>query len=404
MVFTLLYYLSNGTKVQNYTYGYLLVTSFQKVTNSVCKLSVFYFCVVIQKKQKMETAILFDSYKGLKNRIVMAPMTRSRAIGNIPNQLMATYYGQRASAGLIITEGVSPSPDGLGYARIPGIFSIEQVEGWKAVTKAVHENGGRIFAQLMHAGRIGHSANIPEGGALVGPSAISANTNMWTDTQGMQITETPREMDAQDIRQAIDDFARAAKMAVEAGFDGVELHAANGYLLEQFLNPHANNRTDQYGGSVANRARFVIEVAQAVVNAIGAEKAGIRLSPYGTFNTMPLYDEVRETYAYLSRELDKLNLFYLHTIDYAARASEEGKLLLQDIRRNFKNTLILNGGYTRERALNAIANGEADLISFGAPFIANPNLPAKLKNNETLVAADQATFYTADEKGYTDYN
>lgn len=352
----------------------------------------------------MNTEILFGSYKELDNRIVMAPMTRSRAINNIPNHLMATYYGQRASAGLIITEGISPSLDGLGYARIPGIFTAEQVEGWKKITEAVHDNGGRIFAQLMHAGRIGHSANIPEGGILVGPSAISAEANMWTDTQGMQLTETPKAMDTKDIKKAIVDFIQAAQFAVEAGFDGVELHSANGYLLEQFLNPHANNRTDEYGVSVENRSRFVIEVAKAVADAIGAEKTGLRISPYGTFNTMPLYDEIPETFIHLSKELDKLNLFYLHIVDFAARASEEGKQLLQAIRNNFKNTLILNGGYTKERALNALHNNEADLISFGSPFIANPNLPEKLKNDESLVVADQSTFYTADEKGYIDYN
>ena len=339
----------------------------------------------------------------LKNRIVMAPMTRSRAIGNEPNVLMATYYAQRASAALIITESTSPSINGLGYCRMPGIFTQAQTESWKLVTDAVHGNDGKIVVQLTHTGRIAHSANLPHGGAIMSPSPVSADAPMWTDTLGMQKTESPMEMSALDIKNTTNEYVLAAKNAIEAGFDGVELHAANGYLLEQFLNPYSNTRSDEYGGSVHNRTRFVTDVVKAVVNAIGADKVGLRISPYGTLCSMQNYTEIPETYIDLSAEMEKLNLWYLHIVDYAARASEEGRLLLQNIRKSFKNTIILNGGYTKERAISAIENNEADLISFGSLFISNPNLPEKLQNNISLTAPDPSLFYTTDEKGYTDY-
>jgi len=349
---------------------------------------------------------LFDelNYRGLQltNRIVMAPMTRARATGNLPNELMADYYAQRASAGLIITEGNAPSPNGLGYARIPGIFSAEQIAGWKKITKAVHENGGKIFTQLMHVGRIAHSANMPAGSKVLAPSAISANGDMWTDAQGMQKTETPSEMTSEEIRATIQEFVRAAENAIEAGFDGVELHAANGYLLEQFLNPQVNKRTDDYGGSIENNARFVLEVTKAVADAIGAEKTGVRLSPYNTFNTMPVYGEIFRTYEYLSKQLDALDIAYIHLIDYAIRANEDLDLM-GVIRSNFRHLLILNGGYTKERADAALTEESADLISFGSSFIANPDLPFRLKNELELNRPDIDTFYTPGETGYTDY-
>lgn len=337
------------------------------------------------------------------NAIVMAPMTRSRALGSVPNDLMATYYQQRAGAGLIITEGNSPSPNGIGYARTPGIYADEQIEGWKKVTNAVHAKGGKIFSQLMHVGRVSHSANMPAGAKILAPSAIQAAGDMWTDSLGLQLKEKPQAMTSADIKAAIAEFARAAIHAVEAGFDGVELHGANGYLLEQFLNPHTNQRTDTYGGSVENRSRFALEVTEAVANAIGKEKVGMRLSPYNVFNDMGLYPEIAETYAYLAEKLSKLDILYLHVIDYAARASDEGLALLKSIRNTFPNLLILNGGYTRERAEQVLHNGEADMVSFGTPFIANPDLHYRLKHGIALQESDSNTFYTADSKGYTDY-
>lgn len=338
-----------------------------------------------------------------KNRIVMAPMTRSRAIQNLPNDLMTQYYAQRSTAGLIITEGVAPSPNALGYARIPGIFSESQTEGWKNVTNEVHINGGKIFIQLMHTGRIANKANMPENARILAPSAISASADMWTDTLGMQKTERPSEMTSEEIEKTKGEFVQAAKNAIEAGFDGVELHAANGYLLEQFLNPDSNVRNDNYGGSIENRNRFVLEVVEAVGNEIGFDKVGVRISPYSTFNTMPVYEEIPETYIHLVKELNKLDIIYLHVIDYAARATTEGLNLIKTIRKEFGQLLILNGGYTNERAETTIANGEADLISFGSPFIANPDLAYRIEHNIEWAKPDPATFYTADEKGYVDY-
>src|ERR1019366_7474377 len=233
----------------------------------------------------------------LSNRTVMSPMTRSRAVGaNVPNTLMAEYYGQRAAAGLIVTEGTSPSPNGLGYARIPGLFNADQVRGWKLVTEAVHTKSGKIVLQLMHTGRVTHVANLPAGAEVVGPSAAICPGEMYTDSQGMQPYSAPRPMNDKDISAAIKEYATSATLAIEAGFDGIELHAANGYLIEQFLNPHVNDRTDAYGGDTAGRNRFALEVASAVSAAIGADRVGIRLSPYGVFNGTGTFPEVDEQY------------------------------------------------------------------------------------------------------------
>jgi N-ethylmaleimide reductase len=337
------------------------------------------------------------------NRIVMAPMTRSRATGSVPNSLMASYYAQRASAGLIVTEGTAPSPNGLGYARIPGIYNEAQVDGWRKITKAVHEKGGKIFLQIMHTGRISHAANMPAGARIIAPSAVASNGDMWTDSLGMQKEPTPEAMSAEDIRITIEEFTQAARNAILAGFDGVELHAANGYLPEQFLNPHVNQRSDNYGGSKENRSRFAIEIASAMANAIGPEKVGVRVSPYSNFNHMDAYSDTFDTYKYLVDELSKINILYLHVVDYAARASEQGKKLLEVFRNNFSNLLILNGGYTKERAIQALQNKEADLISFGSTFLANPDLPLRLRNDIPLNHPDPNTFYTPGEAGYLDY-
>jgi N-ethylmaleimide reductase len=353
------------------------------------------------------TRSIFDKVKlngfELNNSIVMAPMTRSRAIGIVPNELMVEYYAQRASAGLIITEGTSPSADGLGYARTPGIFDQRQIDGWKQVTDAVHRKGGRIFLQLMHVGRISHPANIPPGGRILAPSSIAAAGTMWTDSAGMQLHGSPAQMTQEDINRTIKEFARGAENAIKAGFDGVELHGANGYLLEQFLNPNSNQRNDEYGGEPPARARFVVEVTRAVADVIGKNKVGVRLSPYNTFNDMPLYDSINETYLHLVRELATLDIAYLHLIDASARKTTQGLELIRGIRNQFENILILNGGYNRERADAALLNDGADLISFGSPFIANPDLPHRLRNDIPLAKPDGSTFYTADAKGYTDY-
>lgn len=341
----------------------------------------------------------------LKNRIVMAPMTRCRAINNVPNDLMADYYKQRSGAGLIITEGTSPSPNGLGYARIPGIFSKEQIEGWKKVTSAVHQNGAKIFVQMMHSGRIGHPLNMPEGAEVLAPSAVKAAGQMWTDAAMMQDFPVPKAMTPEDLTSTKAEFVSAAKNALEAGFDGVELHSANGYLLEQFLSPVSNIRTDNYGGSIENRCRFVLEVVIAVAEAIGKDKTAIRLSPYGVASDMPHYPEIDATYNYLSEQLNKLDIAYIHLVDHSAMGAPEVPMKLKkEIRNNFKNTIILSGGYEAERAEADIQNGLGDLVAFGRPFINNPDLVERLKNqwplSETL---NMDQFYTPDEKGYTDY-
>jgi N-ethylmaleimide reductase len=357
----------------------------------------------------MEKSKLFEPYilgsTVLKNHIVMAPMTRSRAIGNIPNELMALYYAQRAGAGLIVTEGTSPSPNGLGYARIPGIFSKEQVEGWKLVTKAVHDKGGKIFIQLMHTGRIGHKSNLPEGARILAPSAVKAAGQMWTDKEGMQDYLVPEAFTKEEILSTKKEYVTAALYAIEAGFDGVELHGANGYLLEQFISPVSNQRTDEYGGSMENRCRFVLETADDVAKAIGKDKTAIRLSPYGAFNDMPAYPEIEATYNYLSAELNKIGLLYVHLVDHSSMGAPEVPMKIKQlIRDNFKNTLILSGGYNHESANKELSEGIADLIAFGKPFLNNPDFVERLENGWTLSEnLDMKTFYTADEKGYSDY-
>ncbi|MEO7311284.1 MAG: alkene reductase [Chitinophagaceae bacterium] len=341
----------------------------------------------------------------LKNRVAMAPMTRCRAIGNTPNSLIAEYYGQRAGAGLIITEGTSPSINGLGYARIPGIYSKEQVEGWKATTKTVHEQGGTIFLQIMHTGRISHPLNMPAGAVVLAPSAVKPAGQMWTDQQQMQDFPMPKAMTAPEITSTIAEFVTGAQNAIEAGFDGVELHSANGYLLEQFLSPVSNHRTDKYGGSIENRCRFVLEVTTAIIAAIGKEKTAIRLSPYGIASDMPHYPEIDATYDYLSKELNKLDIAYIHLADHSAMGAPTVPVAIkQSIRDNFKNKLVMTGGYDEATAEAELEGGLADIIAFGRPFINNPDLVERFRKEEPLSNNLQMDlFYSADAKGYTDY-
>lgn len=357
----------------------------------------------------MKTYKLFTPVKvgamELRNRMVMAPMTRSRAIGNLPTDLMVKYYQQRATAGLIVTEGTSPSINGLGYARIPGIFSVAQIEGWKKVTDAVHKSGGKIVVQLMHTGRISHMLNMQEAAEIIAPSAVKATGQMWTDTKGMQDYPTPKAMTVQDIISTQAEYVTAAKNAIAAGFDGVELHGANGYLLEEFLSPISNVRTDKYDGTMENRCRFVLEVVTAVADAIGKGKTGIRLSPYGVAGDMPNYPEIDATYDYLSKELNKIDIAYIHLVDHSSMgAPTVPNEIKQTIRKNFKNTLIICGGYDKESAEADLESGLCDLIGFGRPFINNPDLVARFERNEELSQNLKTDlFYTADGKGYTDY-
>lgn len=339
----------------------------------------------------------------LKNRVVMAPMTRSRAAGNVPNELMEKYYSLRADAGLVITEGTSPSQNGLGYARIPGLFSDEQMQGWRRVNDGVHAAGGKIFVQLMHTGRVSHPANMAAGAKIVAPSALALSGDMWTDSSGMQPYPVPVEMNEADIASAIAEYAHAAKLAIQAGFDGVELHAANGYLIDQFLNKATNQRTDRWGGSVENRIRFAVEVAKASAAAIGAERIGMRISPYGAFNGVAPDVEMDAMYLRLVEELNKLGLVYIHVVDHSSMgAPEVSPALKANIRSTFKGRYILSGGYDAARANADLNTDRGDLVAFGRPFISNPDLVQKLQSGAALTAPDFNTFYTPGEKGYID--
>jgi N-ethylmaleimide reductase len=353
--------------------------------------------------------MLFDKFSArslqLANRMVMAPLTRSRATPqHTPNALMATYYGQRATAGLIITEGTSPSPNGLGYPRIPGLFDAAQVEAWKATTTAVHPQGGKIFVQFMHCGRVAHIANLPAGAEVLGPGAAVCPGEMYTDTLGMQPHTPPRAMLDGDIAHVIDEYVAAAKLAVDAGFDGVELHGANGYLIEQFLNPLINQRSDGYGGSMERRNRLALEIARATVAAIGRDRVGIRLSPYGVFNGTAAFPEVEAQYLTLVHSLSALGLLYVHLVDHSSMGAPpvpaDFKLKL---RAAFDGLFILSGGFDHASAEQALLDKRGDLIAFGRPFLANPDLVARIRQDAPLNAPIEATFYVPGAKGYTDY-
>ena len=331
----------------------------------------------------------------LKNKFVMAPMTRSRAIGNIPNSLMARYYAQRASAGLIITEGTSPSPNGLGYSRIPGLFTQEQARAWREVTDAVHARGGKIFVQLMHTGRASHADNLPGATRVLAPSPIALKGEIWTDTKGNQPYPVPEEMSTKDVEFAIAEFTHSAKLAVNvAGFDGVEIHGANGYLIDQFLNPASNKREDIYG---KNRMEFAFQVAKSVAQAIGADKTGFRISPYGTFNDMEAFKGSDEFYAELSSKLSRLGLAYIHVIDHG-----KGKVT-KLVREFFKQTYILSQGYDLDRAEADLAAGRGDLVAFGKAFISNPDFVERSREQIALEQLDATKLYTAGPDGYVDY-
>ncbi|MBO0651835.1 alkene reductase [Streptomyces triculaminicus] len=336
----------------------------------------------------------------LANRIAMAPMTRSRAgAGGIATDLMVEYYSQRASAGLIITEGVQPSVVGQGYPWTPGLHSDEQIASWRKVTDAVHAKGGRIFAQIMHTGRVGHPVLLPEGMTPVAPSAIAAQGQVFT-AEGMKEFITPRELTEDEILATVTDFVTASRNAIEAGFDGVELHGANGYLIHQFLAPNSNHRTDRWGGSVENRIRFAVEVVRAVVAEIGADKTGLRISPSNALNTIE-EPEPAPVYTALVDAIEPLGLAYLHILE-----STDIRELTLDLRKRFTGTLILNAlteGPTGPDALHLIEDGITDVLSYGFLFVANPDLPARLKAGGPFNTPDPTTLYGGDAKGYTDY-
>jgi N-ethylmaleimide reductase len=334
----------------------------------------------------------------LKNRMVMAPMTRSRAVGdNVPNPLAETYYTQRAGAGLIVTEASQVSPQGQGYIRTPGIYSEEQVAAWRKITRAVHKAGGKIFLQLWHVGRISH----PEfhGGALpVAPSAIAAEGTVYT-AQGPRPMVTPRAIENAEIPGIVAQFRRGAINAQQAEFDGVELHGANGYLLDQFTRDGTNKRTDEYGGSIENRLRFPLEVTDAVVDVWGADRVGYRISPNSPFNSMSDSNPL-PVFSQLAERLGRRNIAYLHVVD---PVSAEQPRATPALRKVFKGTYVVNGGFDAQSGSAAIESGESDLVAFGVPFLANPDLPRRFATGAVLNAPDQATFYQGEEKGYVDY-
>lgn len=350
----------------------------------------------------MNTASLFSPVQvgrsTLSNRLVMAPMTRSRAQADgTPGELAATYYAQRASIGLIVTEGTQPSADGQGYLSTPGIYTDAHVAGWKQTTDAVHSQGGHVFIQLMHAGRMSHPDNTPHHRPGVAPSAIAPGTPMFTPT-GMQDIPVPRALTTDEVRQTVQDFRHAARRAIEAGADGVEIHGANAYLIQQFFAPSANTRTDAYGGAIANRARFAIEVAAAVADEIGADRTAIRLSPGTAMWGIDEGAEGPDLYRHLVAELDKLGLAYLHLMHLGNEA------LLADIRRLWKGTLILNRpGRPREQIGADLAAGLADLEAYGQMVLANPDFVERLKANATMNEADRNAFFGGTAQGYTDY-
>jgi N-ethylmaleimide reductase len=352
-----------------------------------------------------EPNALFSPYRlgdlDLSNRLVMSPMTRSRALeGNVPNPLAATYYGQRASAGLIVTEATQVSPQGVGYIRTPGIHSAEQVRGWRAITDAVHRAGSKIFAQLWHVGRVSH----PDfhGGALpVAPSALSVEGEAFT-TQGRTKLVTPRALEIDELPGIVATFRAGAENAKAAGFDGVELHGANGYLLDQFLRDGSNRRTDAYGGSIENRARFPLEVVDAVTAVWGPQRVGYKVAPY--FSGYSMSDShPLETFSFIASQLSKRGLLYLHVTEAVNNPAAGSERATPILRGKFKGALIANGGYDVHTAQAAIARGEADMVAFGVPFLANPDLPVRYRSNAALNAPDQATFYAGEAKGYIDY-
>jgi N-ethylmaleimide reductase len=341
----------------------------------------------------------------LRNRIAMAPCTRSRAMADgVPRPIMAEYYAQRATAGLIIAEATNISPQARGFAFTPGLFNAAQVQGWQPVTQAVHARGGRIFVQLWHVGRKSHPSLQPGGALPVAPSAIRPEGMAYTES-GYQPCVTPRALETGEIAGIVEQYRLAARNALEAGFDGVEIHAANGYLLEQFLRDSANRRSDAYGGSRENRARLLLEVTQAVAGAIGGGRVGVRLSPLSNANDMAPDSNPEATYRYAVEELDAFGLAYLHVIEGVAQGPREvpGGFDLQVLRRVFRGPYMVNNGYDGALARRARESKLADLVAFGRLFIANPDLVERLRRGAPLNAPDPKTFFGGDAAGYTDY-
>ena len=369
-----------------------------------------------QNTDALFEGVTLGNYK-LKNRIVLPPLTRSRSSqpGNIPNDLMAEYYGQRAGAGFMVTEGTQIEPRGQGYAWTPGIYSKEQIEGWKKVTNSVHAKGGIIFAQLWHVGRVSHSSLQPNGDKPVGPSAITADAvKVFIETGpgegALADPSEPRELTTEEVRELVALYAQAARNALEAGFDGVELHCANGYLINQFISEHTNKRTDEYGGSLSNRLRFLKEVVDAVSEVVGPERLGVRFSPlFATTEEDRVYlglveSNPHETYLEAVKILESAGIAYLSLAEADwDNAPDLPSDFYQAVRETFSGRILYAGKYTVEKALRVLGNGHGDLFAFGRPFIANPDLPSRIKNNWSFNDVDPTTMYGGTDKGYVDY-
>ena len=362
---------------------------------------------MIVQHNPLPTPRLFDPIRlgpyVLPHRVFMAPLTRGRADPDgTPTDIMAVYYAQRASAGLIISEATAISPQGVGWHNAPGIFTPRHVEAWKPVTDAVHRAGGRIFLQLWHTGRVSHP-DFVAGGRPVGPSAVAAAGQARTPA-GRKPFVVPRALRVDELPGIAEDYARAARCAIHAGFDGAEIHAANGYLLDQFIRDASNQRRDDFGGSIERRWRFPIQATQAVIDEIGASRTGVRVSPYVSFNSMRDSDPVA-TFTYGARELSRRRIAYLHVVEGPPGHpfGSEGPSVHPHIRAAFDRVLILNGGFDAATGDEALASGAADAIAYGVPFIANPDLPARFRTGATLNVPDQEAFYTPGSRGYTDY-
>jgi N-ethylmaleimide reductase len=342
----------------------------------------------------------------LSNRIVMAPMTRTRSQNGIMTDMNAEYYRQRASVGLIITEGTSISASSMGYLYVPGLYNAAQTESWKKVTKAVHDEGGNIFTQLWHVGRVSHVSNQPNHFNPVAPSAIQAkDSTAWgieNGKEGRVQVSTPRALEIAEINEIIHDYVKAAQNAMEAGFDGIEIHGANGYLIDQFLNPFTNRRTDEYGGSITNRLRFMLEVVDAISEAIGSEKVGIRFSPFGTQHDMATFEEIEETYRVIGEQLSKRDLAYVHLHDQGTLYSEHFDLI-EKFRKWYNGNIMFAGFLTKERAKEMIAGGLIDLAAFGRPLISNPDFVSRLENDLPLAEGKRQFYYGNTPEGYVDY-
>jgi N-ethylmaleimide reductase len=351
--------------------------------------------------------ILLDKFNlsglSLSSKVIMAPLTRRRSTrAHIPDPIMIKYYGQRSTAGLIIAEGCSPSANGAGYANMPGLYNNSQKQAWIPITKAVHDKGGKIFLQVMHTGRVGHINNLDKGSEIIGPSAIPQEGEIATYDYDKQPYTTPREMTLDEIKIAIDEFTNCSKLAIEAGFDGVEIHGAHGYLPNQFFNQSSNTRKDEYGGDIENRLRFLLDIIKGSCQAIGSDKVALRISPFSYADTKENPLMLCRLYKTLIEELNSFDLSYLH-LSHMGEAYPEKFKLWKELRSTYKGTLMLCGDFTKDTAAEALRNNEADLIAFGRDFIANPDLVERFKNKWPLAIRDRTNWYSMGSKGLTDY-